>query len=445
MSRLPSRRVTGAGAVTAVLVGFFCGQRLAEDLRQTPEPTAALEAEVLSRTIDEFEGRLAADPGNPVVGGALVSHHLAAFRLDNERGHLERAVEIAEVLAPAALDRGEAYARLAAARLGMHDFPGALEAARIATEADPGSMEVQAIAFDASLAAGRYEIVERALASLSADHPGTLATRARVARWLEAHGEPDDGAAVLRPACMRLAGRAVRRELRAWCETMVAGLAASAGRAQAAEVAYGRALDLQPGYLPAMEGLADLAYAAGDWERAERLYLEISGSSHPDIYLRLAEAAAGLGAEGRAGAYRAEFVRLLSKPDAERQHAHELARFMVEAPSLREAAVPVVERDLTRRRSREALETAAWVRYRRGELKAALALSNEARRWGSPGATSDYVRALIVAGLGDHRAAKVLYGRALADPLALDPHAYWHWRRGGRPVGPVASAFRGVG
>jgi hypothetical protein len=286
--------------------------------------------------------------------------------------------------------------------------------------------------FDAAVAAGRYERAEWALGSLLTHHRDAMATVVREARWLAALGEPSEAVDRLAPACRRIEGRAVRRRLVAWCDVVLGGLARESHGPGASSSLYVKALRTQPGYGPAIEGLAGNAYAEGRWEDARRLYLEIESDAHPDLQLRLAEIARALGREAEASEREAEFLRLTETDEARALHAHQLAIFLAERPETRDAALEVISADMERRRSVEAYETLAWVRWRRGELDEALTASDSSRTWGAPSATNDYLRARILEDVrrSDRSHVPEAVRRELAalaveaaDPAMLDPHA----------------------
>lgn len=415
----PTRR-TGVAALGVAVIAVLAGIGAARG-RGGAAPDPALERRVLMQTIAAHERRLAEDPDNPLVAALLVRDHMAAFPLDNDPAHLRRAARLSESLVPTALDTASALARVAAARLSLHDFGGALDASRRAVASDPADAGALGALYDAAIAAGAYPDAAGALRALLEHHPAALGTRLREARWLEAHGLAAEGLARLEPSCVRLRTRAVRRALVAWCETILAGLEGSAGRPDRERAWLERALDTQPGYLPALEGLADLAHARGEWHRAARLYRGILGPAHPDLYLRLAEALRATGEETEAASLEARFVAAVRTPEAEALQAHELAVFLVDRAGRPEEALAVAERDVAARRSVEALEILAWVRLGRGEPEEALAASDEARRWGRPGPTSDYTRARILEGLGRSDDAARLMERALAEPTRLAP------------------------
>jgi tetratricopeptide (TPR) repeat protein len=274
--------------------------------------------------------------------------------------------------------------------------------------------------YDAGFAAGSYAEAEVALTRLG---PG-IARRIREASWLSAGGETDRAAARLGEACRTIAGWNGRETTVAWCLTELGQLELSRKGPAAAETVYVAALEAFPGYRAAVEGLADLAHARGDWPEAERLYRQIAVDAHPDLYLRLAETLRRQGDPAGAAVWEREFLRVASAHGAEPLYAHPLALYYAERKEARDLALAVILRDVRRRPTVESWDVLAWVRFRRGDLVEALAASDRAFAWGSPSPTMEYRRARILASLGPRRGeAAPLLERALEEPALLEPGA----------------------
>ncbi len=393
------------------------------------------EAAVLAQTIKFFEQKFERDRRNYLVANRLVDDHLLRFQLDSDLSHLRRAETIAREVLLIAPDTAVAFARLSLTLLSQHDFAGALEAAERAVTADSTDEAALSTLFDAALAAGRYGMAERALRALD---PKSSTRRLRDARWLGALGELDHAFATMERLCRRFERGTVRRQVVAWCQTLLADLEHGRSGAEAAEHWYRRALRTQPGYIGAVEGLADFAYAREEWKKAKKLYRSILSEAHPDLYLRLAEVSAALGETEAATAYELESLRLATAPGAEALNAGTLAVYYSSRPDRADLALAVAQRDTERRSSIEAFEVLSWVHLTRGELKQALAASNSSRRWGQSSVTSDYIRARILEDLGRADEALPLYARALADPTQLDHHVLQElWSRQ-REIGVAA-------
>src|SRR2546425_3384968 len=112
------------------------------------------------------------------------------------------------------------------------------------------------------MATGRYAVAESTLNRLT---PGRLPYQLRLAHFLAAQGRTDGAYYALERACRQLERAQIRPQAVAWCVTELAKVQhAREGEAPAAAL-FRRALAIQPGYRAALEGLADLAHAPGDW------------------------------------------------------------------------------------------------------------------------------------------------------------------------------------
>lgn len=185
---------------------------------------------------------------------------------------------------------------------------------------------------------------------------------------------------------------------------------------------------MQPGYRAALEGLADLAYARGDWAGAARLFRRIAVDAHPDLYLRLAEAHRALGEAGAAERWERAFLRVARAPGGEALYAHPLALFYAARPLTLDTALAIARRDVARRPAVESYDVLSWVLFQRGSPAQALAASDRAWSWGTPSPTMEYHRARILQALGRRPDAAALLQLALARPSLLEPHVLWELR-----------------
>ncbi|MEE9208385.1 MAG: hypothetical protein V3U67_08450 [Gemmatimonadota bacterium] len=429
---LTARWTVAAALVAAVTVALAARSRGEATTGNTGHADPALEAVVLAETIDFFERKLDGDPYNHVVGNRLIDSHMLRFKLDSDLSHLRRAEQIARSLLPVAPDTASSLARLSLALLAQHKFAGALDAAERAVASDSTDEAALGTLFDAAVASGRYELAKHALAGLE---PGTFTWQLRKARWLAFLGETDDAFGIMDRACADLERGSVRRQVVAWCTTMLAGLEWGRSGHEKAEFWFLKSVQTQPDYMAALEGLADIAYAQEDWNTAKEMFERILSEAHPDLYLRIAEVSRALGEVEAAAWYEDEFVRLATAPGAEALNAHPLAVYYASSPMAgdRDRALEIIRHDLDRRRSVETYEVLSWVRLLRGEFDEALEASGQARRWGDPGPSSDYVRARILEALHRPGEAEPLYRRARADRAQLDHHVVQDlWRREAR-------------
>jgi len=388
---------------------------------------AASDTAITSKSIAFFEGRLAQDPGNYMIGGQLVARYLMRFQLAANLADVERAEAIARSVLPLVSDTAGAYARLGVVYLTQHKFAPAYAAARRAVAWNPRNQGALGVLFDASVATGRYAVAESTLSRLT---PGRLPYQLRLAHMLTMRGRMDGAYYALDRACSQLARAQVKPQAVAWCVTELAKVQnAREGEGEAPAAAlYRRALQIQPGYRAALEGLANLAYARGDWAEAASLFRRIAADAHPDLYLRLAEVHRALHDPGAADGWEREFLRVARAPGAEALYAHPLALYYADRAFTLDTALAIARRDVARRPAVESYDVLSWVRFRRGDLAAALAASDRAGSWGAPSPTIEYHRARILQALGREAEGESLLRLALARPSLLEPNALWELR-----------------
>src|SRR5437867_10322763 len=380
---------------------------------------ATSDTAITSRSIAFFERRLALDPENFMIAGQLVARYFMRFQVAADLADIRRAEVVARSVLPLVSDTAGAYARLGVVYLTQHKFAEAYDAARRAVAWNPRNQGALGLLFDASVATGRYAVAESTLSRLT---PGRLPYQLRLAHWLTARGRTDGAYRAMDHACRQLARAQIRPQAVAWCLTELAKIRHVREGEAAAAALYRRALEIQPGYRAALEGLADLAYARRDWAEAARLFRRIAADAHPDLYLRLAEAHSALGDSAAAARWERAFLRVARAPGAEALYAHPLALYYAARLLTLDTAVAVARRDVARRPAVESYDVLSWVLFRRGELSPALAASDRARRWGTPSPTMEYHRARILAALGRGTEATALMHRALERPSLLEPH-----------------------
>jgi len=386
---------------------------------------AAGDTAITSQSIAFFERRLAQDPDNFMIGGQLVARYLMRFQLAASLADVERAEAIARSVLPLVSDSAGAFARLAVVYLTQHKFAAAWAAAGRAVAWNPRNQGALAVLFDASVATGRYAVAESTLSRLT---PGRLPYQLRLAHMLTMRGRLDGAYHALDHACRQLARAQVRPQAVAWCVTELAKIQHARegeGEEAAAAALYRRALQIQPGYRAAFEGLANLAYARGDWAEAVRLFQRIAVDAHPDLYLRLAEVNRALGEPAAAQGWEARFLRVARAPGAEALYAHPLALYYAARPLTLDTALAIARRDVARRPAVESYDVLSWVLFRRGDWAHALAASDRARSWGAPSPTIQYHRARILKVLGRETESAALLHVVLARPSLLEPQVLW--------------------
>lgn len=379
--------------------------------------TAAVDTSITSKSIAFFEAKLTSDPRNIMAASRLADRYVLRFQRSAHLEDIRRAQEVVTRAMPLYPDQAGAHARLSALQLMRHGFADAYGSAHAALNIDPSDQGAIGAMFDASLATGRYELADSMLAQL---RPGTMGWRLRQVHWLDATGRSDQAFAIMERACDQFERKSAQPAVIAWCLTELGGIDRRLGDANGAELQYRRALIALPDYRAALEGLADMAHARGDWANAAAVYERIVADAHPDLYLRLAEARRAQGMPDEADEAERAFLRIARAPDAEALYAHYLASYYAERPMTRDTAVAIALRDVERRPAVESWDILSWAYFRRGDLEPALIAAERAIAWGAPSATMDYHRARILEAMGRTAEARPLLKRALADPAQLD-------------------------
>ncbi len=376
-----------------------------------------------SVAIATFDAHYRADPRNYVLAGRLADRYMARFAVGANLNDVDRAEAIARRLVREVPRKSGAEARLSQILLARHDFAGAYEAAKRSIAHDSTGDVGWAVLFDVAMSIGNYPGADTALSRLER---GTLARQLRHARWLAFHGDIEAAYQKHARACKDIRFSGLRPQVAAWCLTELSVLSLERDGSGPAKNILGLATETQSGYRGALEKLADIAAAERDWERAAALYERIAVDAHPDLYLRLSEVYRELGDTVRALEMETQFLRVATAPGSEALYAHPLAIFLARSIESIDEAADVIRRDMTRRRPVEAFGVLAWVELRRGNLSAALEASMEARAWGSPSPTMDYVHGMVLDALGRHDEAIVLFEHATHHVLLLEPHVRQH-------------------
>lgn len=322
----------------------------------------------------------------------------------------------------------------ATARAGLHRFAEALAATDAAIALNPYDPAPYAVRTDALVELGEYERAVDTAQTLLKLKP-THAAYARAAYLRVLYGDPAGGLRLMRLAVDATPANAAGE--RAWHLSQLARDALAAGETATAERAFAEALSLFPGDRRALEGLAALAAARGDTDRAVALYEQSiargpAADAHAalaDIYLsegRPADAAPHL-----AAAERAERAELEGPGMPERRH---LVLLWADHGLNRVEALRLAEADARQRRDLFTDDTLAWALYQNGRIGAARALSTRALRLGTRDPLLRYHAGVIAAAAGDrdeaaHHLKIALVGAAVLGPRRSAEARQWLERR----------------
>ena len=324
----------------------------------------------------------------------------------------------AQRLAPRDLPSTSGLGSLA---LSRHRFAEALAIGRRAVALSPSTAASYGIVGDALVELGRYRTAFRMFDTMARLKPG-LAAYARISYARELRG--DWSGAV---QAMRLAGTAAigQPEPTAWVHVQLGKLDWNHGRYAAAAQEYRAALRTFPGYVYALDALAQVAAATGSLERAIALERHAEQTIPLPQFVGLLgdlESAAGRkSAADRAYALIGVIDRLL-RANGVRTDL-EVALFDADHGIAPARTLTLARRAQHARPSIDGDDVLAWTLERSGRCDEALGYSKLALRLGTRDALKFFHRGMIERCLGNTAVSRGWFRRA----LALNPHFSVRW------------------
>ncbi|HEY6584159.1 MAG TPA: tetratricopeptide repeat protein [Gaiellaceae bacterium] len=336
---------------------------------------------------------------------------LDAARRTGEPTHYGRAEQaLREALAGDGQDT-EALVGLASLANSRHRFREGLRLAGQARRLAPDTAVVDAVLGDSLVELGRYDEAFPVFDRLAARKPG-LTAYSRVSYARELLGEQAEAVEAMRLA-VDAAGDS--GEPAAWSRTQLGKLYFSQGRLREAAEQYRAALELQPGYVQALDALAHVEAARGRLRAATSLERQAVEQTPLPQYAGFLGDLYRLRGLPRQAAEQYRLVAAVDRLFAANGVATdlELSLFNVDHGfRLRESAARA-RRALAERPSIEAEGVLAWALARNGRCGEALRHSRRALRLGTLDAPKFFQRGMIERCLGRRAAARHWFRRAL--------------------------------
>jgi len=297
--------------------------------------------------------------------------------------------------------------------LDDHKFEQVIVAATALSSELPWDPTPRLLIGDASLELGAYAEAEQAYEAAIDLRPDLRSyNRVGYMRWL--YGDFDGAVEALELALD--AGSARDPESMAWCFTDLGAMYLRRGRPEQAEKAASRALELVPGYAPALS-LHGRALRERGEPRAAKDALLAAADRAPsaEAVLHVVEVDRMLGNAAEAAGGLADALAMAEHDP--RPVAHFLARHGEEPPR----ALALAEAELEARKNIWSWDTLALAAARAGEHDRARAAMDEAEALGTEDAELTLHRALVELLAGDAAAARQQLDRAIALRPAVDP------------------------
>jgi tetratricopeptide (TPR) repeat protein len=310
---------------------------------------------------------------------------------------------------------------LASLALSRHRFREALGLARQAHALSPTTALPYGLLGDAELELGRYRQAFADFDRLARLKP-SLAAYSRVSYARELLGRPDDAIAAMQQALDAATGEA---EPTAWTRVQLGKLYWSAGRLGAAAAQYRAALAVFPGYVHALDALAQVEGARGRLGHAIALERRaVAETPLPQFvgYLGDLYAAAGQPALARRQYALIDVIGRLFAANGVKTDL-ETALFRADHGIRLRETLDLARLARNERPSIDGDDVLAWTLERNGRCGEALRYSRLALRLGTKDALKLFHRGMIERCLGKTAAGNAYLRRA----LALNPHFSLLW------------------
>ena len=336
--------------------------------------------------LDEAEAdvrqRLTTNEADVRAGVRLAEILLRKARVDTDAGH---AIEAERLLRNVLTHEPAEYSALkllGAVLLSQHRFAEAADVARKAIAVNDRDAWSHGVLGDAYVELGRYDEAFAAFDTMVRLRPDA-ASYARIAYAHELQGRLDEALRHMQMAAE--ATSAHDPESMAWHHAQIGAILFQMGRVDDARSAFAKADFVFPGHPYARAGLARVAAARGNYERALALYRALmTESPTPELAATVGDLLARLGDTRQASALydQAEALERDGWKMEEPQPAA-LARMLVERGRNIDEAIALAERAARDRRDIFTMDTLAWSYFQAGRLAEAHAASREALRTGT--------------------------------------------------------------
>ena len=319
----------------------------------------------------------------------------------------QTAVEKALEISPQDISARKLQASL---RLTFHRFAEGLEAGKALQKEFPDDAFVFGLLTDANAELGNYGAAVDA-AQKMVDLKPNAASYARVGHIRSLYG--DHKGAIEMLALAAQVTDPIAGEARAWCLVQLGDEYWKHGQFAESEKAYDQALEAFPNYYFALAGKGRARAAVNDMQGAEK-YLVDSQNRAPYV-----ETIIFLGdlysAEGNSEKAKQQYdlVEVVEKKLGLNNDQKRLAMLWADHDTRLDEALEIANREYAARQDILTADTAAWCRYKKGDIQGAKVAIDDAMKLKSNDARMLYHAALIEKALGEKAQAKKLLESAL--------------------------------